>query len=76
MNAGAHHIQEMLAPRRGTQFERGRDDGNRNSGLVTHCKPHCMARMRADRRLLCRAALLRWMICLLTRASMTGTAFT
>src|SRR4030095_16406378 len=31
-------------------------------------------RMRAARRLLCRAALLRWTICLLTMLSMIGTA--
>ena len=48
--------------------------GMRTLRVDTHRKPHCIARMRAARRLLCRAALLRWMICLPTSESMTGTA--
>jgi len=76
-HASAHHLQEMLASRRRSQLKRV---GMTGIGMLpwircAHYCPHCIARIRAARRLLCRAALLRWMICLLTSESMTGTAW-
>src|SRR6185503_5248676 len=77
-NAATQHLQQILPTRRRFQLEAGGcgSRGNAPAGpwIGVQHNLYCIARIRAARRLLCRAALLRWMICLFTRLSITGTA--